>query len=168
MGMILGKRSPLRIGILGHRIFTAIYKSSHLALGWRFARSRRDLPIPPLERLQLRDFPIHVCTFAQQRSLGNAPPCAKAQWLTWPLSLLVFTAQAHTTCLALRRQIASFRQDPPILDRLRLRFLPRHVCTFAQQWSLGKATPCAYVTWYTWPALLRLFIQRNNTLLCKN
>ena len=54
IGMVRGKRTPLRLGA-GQRIFVAIYcKRSHLARGRRRARSRRDLPIAPLERLQLR------------------------------------------------------------------------------------------------------------------
>ena len=54
IGMDRGKRTPLRLGN-GHAIFAAIYyKRSHLAPGRWVARSRRDLPIEPLERLQLR------------------------------------------------------------------------------------------------------------------
>ena len=54
IGMVSGKRTPLRLGG-GHSIVAAIYcKRSHLARGRRSARSRRDLPIEPLERLQLR------------------------------------------------------------------------------------------------------------------
>ena len=54
IGMVRGKRTPLRLG-RGESIFAAIYyKSLHLARGRRSARSRRDLPIAPLERLQLR------------------------------------------------------------------------------------------------------------------
>ena len=54
IGMVRGKRTPLRLGP-GLRIFAAIYcKRSHLAPGRWVARSRRDLPLSPLERLQLR------------------------------------------------------------------------------------------------------------------
>ena len=54
IGMVRGKRTPLRLGS-GHSIFAAIYcKKSHLAMGRRVARSRRDLPLSPLERLELR------------------------------------------------------------------------------------------------------------------
>ena len=54
IGMVRGERTPLRLGA-GHPIFAAIYyKRSHLARGRRSARSRRDLPLAPLERLQLR------------------------------------------------------------------------------------------------------------------
>ena len=54
IGMVRGKRTPLRLGA-GQRIFVAIYcKRAHLARGRRSARSRRDLPLSPLERLQLR------------------------------------------------------------------------------------------------------------------
>ena len=48
------KRTPLRL-VSGDSIFAAIYcKRSHLAPGRWVARSRRDLPLSPLERLQLR------------------------------------------------------------------------------------------------------------------
>ena len=51
--------------------------------------------------------------------------------LTWaPFFSALYCASLH---LALGRQIARSRQDLPILDRLLLRFLPRHVCTFTQQ-----------------------------------
>ena len=54
IGMVRGKRTPLRLGAV-HSIFAAIYyKRSHLAPGRWVARSRRDLPLSPLERLQLR------------------------------------------------------------------------------------------------------------------
>ena len=54
IGMVRGKRTPLRLGNV-QGIFAAIYyKRSHLARGRRSARSRRDLPLSRLERLQLR------------------------------------------------------------------------------------------------------------------
>ena len=54
IGMVRGKRTPLRLGH-GHSIFAAIYyKRSHLAPGRWVARSQRDLPLSPLERLQLQ------------------------------------------------------------------------------------------------------------------
>ena len=54
IGMVRGKRTPLRLGA-EHSIFAVIYcKRSHLAPGRWVARSRRDLPLSPLERLQLR------------------------------------------------------------------------------------------------------------------
>ena len=54
VAMIAGKSTPLRL-VSGDSIFAAIYcKRSHLAPGRWVARSRRDLPLSPLERLQLR------------------------------------------------------------------------------------------------------------------
>ena len=62
IGMVRGKRTPLRLGD-GDSIFAAIYyKRSHLARGRRSARSRRDLPIALPERFQLRV--LATCTFA--------------------------------------------------------------------------------------------------------
>ena len=54
IGMVRGKRTHLRL-VSGGSMFAAIYcKRSHLAPGRRVARSRRNLPLSPLERLQLR------------------------------------------------------------------------------------------------------------------
>ena len=54
IGMVRGKRTPLRLGPEDSIFAPIYYKRSHLARGRRSARSRRDLPIAPLERLQLR------------------------------------------------------------------------------------------------------------------
>ena len=85
------RRTPLRLGALGS-IFVAIYyKRSHLARGRRSARSWRDLPIAPLETLQLRVWP---CAFASSHRNGS--------WQTHPLAprsrafLLLFAAKGHT------------------------------------------------------------------------
>ena len=106
----------------------------------RNARSRRDLAIPPLERLQIRLLPRHVCTFAYERSLGKAHPCVFAHLAS--TFAVIYQKSPH---LAPWRRIPRSRRDLPIspLERLQLRVLA--ACTFAvsdrnDPWE--KTHPC--------------------------
>ena len=65
IGMDRGKRTRLRL-VLGYSIFAAIYcKRSPLASRRWVARSRRDLPLSPLERLQLRVLATRISAVPQ-------------------------------------------------------------------------------------------------------